>query len=81
MAKKLNKEGQATLQSKNDKMFYFVKDENGKIHICVGGYSVCEKTFDTFDQAEKYVGTKPWEILVNVCYLILKKHNDNETKM
>ena len=81
MAKKLNSIGQATMQSKNDRMFYFVKDENGKIHICVGGYAVTEKTFDTFKQAEEYVGTKPWDIIVNVCYIILKsKTNETDNK-
>lgn len=78
---KTNKDGQATMQSKNDKMFYFVKDKEGKIHICVGGYAVTEKTFDKFEQAEQYVGTKPWDIIVNVCYLILNKKAENhETK-
>lgn len=75
MAKQKN-DGQATMQSKNERMFYFVKDKDGKIVICVGGYAMSEKRFDDFEHAERYVSSKPWELIVNLCYLILKK---NET--
>ena len=76
---KSNRNGQATMQSKVDPMFYLVKDENCKIVICVGGYAVCDKRFDTFKQAEEFIATKPWQIIVNLCYIILNKHN-NENK-
>ena len=70
--------GQVTMQSKNDEMFYLVKDDNGKINICVAGYAVSKKKFDTFKQAEFYLASKPWEIIVNVQYVLTQKVKENE---
>lgn len=66
------------MPSKVEKIFGLVKDEKGKIHIVLGGYAVSQKTFDTFKQADQYISSKPYEILINICAIILTK-NHNET--
>lgn len=77
---KKTKETDATrFKVANEKVFALVKDENEKVHICLGGYAVSEKEFDTFEQANAYIEKKPYELLINVCAVILtKKNGQNE---
>lgn len=79
MTKKTNKGNEQFRVSKNEKIFALVKDENGKIVVCAGGYAVSEKKFDTFEQADQYIATKPYEIIINLFYVLKKK--DNEIKV
>ena len=79
MTKKTNKGNEQFKVSKNEKIFALVKDENGKIVVCAGGYAVSEKKFDTFEQADQYIATKPYEIIINLFYVLKKK--DNEIKI
>ena len=67
-------------QTSKDKVFAFIKNEKGKIVICLGGYQASKKTFDTFKQAQEYVNTKPYELLINICGIILYKQNENIEK-
>lgn len=62
-------------QSK-EKIFALVKDEKNKIHICMGGFLVSQESFDTFNQAETYIDTKPWEIIINCAATILTKNEE-----
>lgn len=68
-------------KSKISEIFTLVKGEDGKIFIAVGQYKVSNKSFDTYDQAERYIGTKPYEIIVNLIGLaIYEKENEKATK-
>lgn len=58
-------------KSKISDIFTLVKDADGKIFIAVGQFKVCNKSFDTFEQAERYIGTKPYEIIVNLIGLAI----------
>lgn len=60
--------------SKTDKIFGLAKDKNGKVQIILAGFVVSSKKFDTFDQADKYIGTKPYEIILNSIYVMIKQH-------
>lgn len=77
MKEKTLKKNEQFRVSKNEKIFALVKDENGKIVVCAGGYAVSEKRFDTFEQADQYIATKPYEIIINLFYILNKK--DHET--
>lgn len=70
-------------KSKVCEYFAIVKDEKDKYNICAGQYKVSEKSFDTIDQAERYIGYKPYEIICNLIALFVKLHEDekaNKTK-
>lgn len=67
-------------QSKIDPLFNLVKDEQDKVNIVVGNYRVSRKTFDTFKQADEYIGTKPYELIFNTtCVLIEQNFKQNES--
>lgn len=55
---------------KNAEIFNLVRDENGKAVITVGQFVASAKKFDTFEQAEQYVNTKPWELIVNTSQIV-----------
>lgn len=80
MNKKLNSNDDTKFcVSKIDKVFALVKDEKEKVHICMAGKAVSRKTFDTFEQADKYLATKPYEIFINIAFII-KNLKENETE-
>lgn len=57
--------------SKHDEIYHLVKDEQGKINILVGNYKVSRKTFDTFEQADEYIGSKPYELIFTTCNVLI----------
>lgn len=79
MAKKLVKKtsNDATMYQQLDAepMFAGVKTNEGIIITC-GKYRVSAKTFKTFEEANEYVASKPYEILINVSVLFSKITND-----
>lgn len=52
-------------KSKNTNMFMLAK-EGDKVIIVMGNYKASEKTFDTFEQADEYIATKPYELILNM---------------
>lgn len=67
-----------TKQSKTDKIFLLVKDDESKVQIAVGNNIVSAKKFDTYKQAEEYIGRKPYELIFNTCYCITQNFIKNE---
>lgn len=65
-------------QSKNDRIFTLVKDEQNKVHIVVGKDKVSNATFDSFEQADAYIGRKPYELIFNISYLICKHYEETK---
>lgn len=41
---------------------------------------VSEKTFSTLEQAEKYIKSRPWDLIVNLMGLTYQIMKENETK-
>lgn len=64
--------------SKHDPIFHLVKDEQGKVNIIVGNYRVSQGKFDTFEQAENYIGTKPYELIFTTCNVMTNTIIQNE---
>lgn len=62
--------------SKVEPLFNMVKTNEGIIITC-GKYKVSNKTFKTWKEAEIYIASKPYEILINVSVLMCKL-NENE---
>lgn len=74
----MNKTNDATAfkHSKVDELFNLVK-QNDKVIICVGNNRVSRKQFKTFKEADNYIASKPYELLINVSILIQKlQEND-----
>lgn len=71
--------------SKHDEIFHLVKDKNGKVNILVGNYKVSSKTFDTFEQADNYIGSKPYELIFTTCNVmtntIMQNEKEKQNKM
>lgn len=79
MTTEKNVEQPQVRKSKTDSMFTLVK-KDGKVRIAIGNYQVSTKVCDTFSQAEQYLATKPYEILVNVTCLFAQKHLEEQLK-
>lgn len=62
--------------SKVEEMFNLVKTDKGIIITC-GKYKISMKSFKTWKEAENYIASKPYEILINVSVLMCKL-NENE---
>lgn len=68
--------------SKVEKMFTLAKDNEDNVRIVLGNKVVSNKKFKTFEDADKYIGHKPWELIVNCTLVVIEYHNDlkkNET--
>ena len=63
--------------SERESMFAMVKTEQGII-ICCGKYKVSNKSFKTWEEAEEYIASKPYEIIINVSVLFSKLNNDEK---
>lgn len=61
-------------------LFNLVKKDE-KVKICVGNYLASPKDFDNYEDAEKYIASKPYELIINVsCIFMDFNHKQNETK-
>lgn len=61
-------------------MFMIVNTPNNKHIIVMGNYRVSEKEFDTFEDANEYVNSKPYEIILNMVLIhqIYEKEHEKE---
>lgn len=61
----------------SEPIFAMVKDQKTeKISIVVGNYKVSTKEFNTFKEAETYIASKPYELLINTSVLFLNFSKD-----
>lgn len=58
-------------------IFTIAENEN-KFYVLVQNYVVSEKTFDKLKDAERYINSKPWELIINVTSLTQKLIKQNE---
>lgn len=75
-----NKETDATMyQQLDEQMFAVMKNkETNKFTLLVGKYKVSNKEFASIDEANEYVNSKPYELIVNVSCLICKLTNEEK---
>lgn len=76
MTKKTDK---TTYKPSKEEMFAMVKTDKGIIIVC-GKYKVSNKIFKTWVEAENYIASKPYEIIVNVSVLFSKLNYDEKEK-
>lgn len=76
----MTQENTQVKKSKICDCFTMVKDQNGKVFIAVGEFKISNKSFDTFDQAERYIGTKPYEIIINLIGLAIYEKEKKTSK-
>lgn len=62
--------------SKAEKMFTLVKDNNDDVRIVMGNKIVSNKKFLSFEDADKYIGHKPWELIINCTLVVIEYHNN-----
>lgn len=65
--------------SKEEEMFNLVKTNQGIIITC-GNYKISKRTFKTWKEAEEYIASKPYEIIINVSVLMSKLNEDENKK-
>lgn len=58
-------------------IFTIAENEN-KFYVLVQNYVVSEKTFDKLKDAERYIKSKPWELIINVTSLTQKLVQQHE---
>lgn len=63
--------------SKVEEMFNLVKTDKGIIITC-GKFKISSKSFKTWNEAENYIASKPYEILINVSVLMCKLNEDEK---
>lgn len=71
------KQNQMYKQCECDELFAFAKTKDGIVVLC-GKFKVSSKTFKTYEEAEEYVKSKPYEILINVAVLMVKLQLEQE---
>ena len=58
--------------------------ENDNVTIAIGNYRVTNKVFKTENEAQKYINSKPWELIAALASLYvefaLKKDTINKSK-
>lgn len=65
---------------KNECPFTILETDDEKFLISLGNQIVSELTFDTLEEAEKYIDEKPWELILNsTMYLIQFNENNSKT--
>lgn len=79
LKKRNNKDATMFKHSKTEEMFNLVKTENGIIITC-GNYKISRKTFKTWKEADEYIASKPYEIIINVSVLMSKLNEDENKK-
>lgn len=75
----MEKQNNEQVKRSKEGIFYFVKDESGKVVIVCGGMQASKEKFKTFEQAEKYVSLKPYELIFNT-FFIMQKHYEEDQK-
>lgn len=71
------------MKSKVDSIFTLVKNKENKVVITCAGMAVSSKQFNEFKQADFYISTKPYELLINtavVAVKLSKNIQENENK-
>lgn len=57
---------------------FTIAEKEEKFFVLVRNYVVSAKEFDTLKQAQNYIKSKPWELIINVSCLMQKLIKDNE---
>lgn len=69
-------------KSQTDELFTIVKHDK-ETQICVGNVVISAKKFKSIVEAEKYIASKPYELIINTaCYCMQEnlKQQTNENK-
>ena len=72
-------------QSKHTTLFSIVKQKEG-YKIVTGNFIASSRSFKTINDAENYIGTKPWELIYNTIAIFrayekeMEKNNIQDSK-
>lgn len=73
------KETKTTIHPINEELVVVEVAEN-KFLIGAFGMIVSSKEFETLQDAEDYINSKPWELIINLSTLAFKKLQEYETE-
>ena len=79
-AKKQNEDSTKFKKSEVEELFNLVKDHENKVRICLGMTCVSLKKFNTFEDADKYIKTKPYELLINSMFAVIQFNKEHENE-
>lgn len=62
--------------------FTIVENENNELLICFGKLVICERCFNSADEAKEYLKTNMWNVVINMiaAYDWAKNHNKSKIK-
>lgn len=60
-------------------IFQVIK-KNNETRICIGTIVVSEEKFATIEEAIKYIDSKPYELLINVCCFAMHANQEQNRK-
>lgn len=66
-------------QSETDQIFGMVKIDE-KVRITMGQNVISQKKFDTFEEAENYIASKPYELIYNGIFILQNYANETKKK-
>lgn len=55
------------------------QSKDGKVIICIGNHKASKKEFETIEEAQRYIDSKPWELIYMTAIFasIAKEEMDN----
>ena len=62
----------ATSTDSYDEVFTII-NHNGEFMIAIGNQVVCRKKFQSLEEAQQYIASKPWDIILNATALMFNK--------
>lgn len=74
----MTKDSKTTIHPINEEIV--VVEIDGKFLIGAFGAIVSQKEFTSLEDAEKYVESKPWELIINIAALAMKRLNEYENE-
>lgn len=57
---------------------FTLANRNGEWAVCVGNQKLHENTFTSEEEAEQFINSKPYELIVNLCCFIMEKYLKND---
>ena len=66
------------VQQSKFRPFSLCKDEDGEVRIVAGNVQVCAQTFKSFEDAETYLSTQPYEMFINLYSIFQYYEKENK---
>lgn len=58
--------------------FFTIIDHKGEFMIAIGNQVICRKKFQSLQEAETYIDSKPWDIILNATAMMFNKLKESK---